>query len=99
MQENGPALLSIQAAKEAESFYEIPEGGGGKVHRGDVTKAMAAAPHVIKNARWGSAATVLAQVCARIWCQMRQVCRTRLTRIPGNAVPHWGERPVCQGET
>ena len=51
MQENGTPLLSIKAAKEAESFYKIPDGGGGKVHKGDVPKAMASATHVIKNAR------------------------------------------------
>lgn len=44
--------MSIDAAVKSESYYEIPEGAGGQVHRGDVPKAMAAATHVIKNARY-----------------------------------------------
>ena len=51
LQENGQPILSIQAAVESESYFEIPEGAGGQIHRGDVPKAMASATHVIKNAR------------------------------------------------
>lgn len=45
-------MFTIKEAIAADSYYEIPDGAGGEVHRGDVPSAMAAAKHVIKNARY-----------------------------------------------
>lgn len=51
VQELGKPILTIRDAIQAGSYFEIPDGAGGTVHRGDVTKAMAEATHVIRNAR------------------------------------------------
>ena len=59
MQEDQAPILTIKDAIAAESYFEIPDGSGGKVERGNVANAFAKAKHVIKNARQASKASWL----------------------------------------